>query len=136
MRVLIYVLAFCGLMIHLVGSYYLSRESMEIVKLFKGYTKLPCILYSIGIFVFIKYISEAKFMQKFSKLVLFLVKYTFAFYLLHRFVLIYITDFLGSLEIQVTSVVYVPLAFVATVPICLGITWAIRKIPGGKYILP
>ncbi|MBR0430855.1 acyltransferase [Candidatus Saccharibacteria bacterium] len=135
-RYWIYGLAICGLSVHMLGTYYLSRHDGMIVDLFKGYKNLPCILYSMGIFVFIKQISNYKILQKMKKLVLYLSKYTFAFYLIHSFVLVYLTDMFVSIGISATSKKYVLLAFILTIPICLVLTWLIRKIPGGKKILP
>lgn len=135
-RIIIYVLAVCGLLVHIIGTYCLSRNDGMIVEVFKEYRNLPCLLYSVGIFVLIKSVAESKFMKKFEKFVNVLSKYTFAIYLTHSFILAYMVDFLKNFNIEITSVVFVPIAFVLTVPLCVAITWMVRKIPGGKYIMP
>ena len=135
-RYLIYFLAFCGLMMIMVGTYCLSRHDGAINELFKEYKNFPCLLYSSGIFVLVKQIADKKAIKKMEKMVNILSRYTFAFYLLHSFVLVYMIDLYGNIGIEFTSMKYVPLAFLTTVPICLVITWIIRKIPGGKMILP
>ena len=53
-RKLIYLCAVIGLLMHIVGTYRLSMESGVIIRTFKGYNNVPCILYSVGIWVFFK----------------------------------------------------------------------------------
>ena len=43
-----------GLLIHIIGTQILSIKAGEIVSVYKGYTNLPCVLYSVAVFVFLK----------------------------------------------------------------------------------
>ena len=51
---IIYICAVIGLLIHIIGTYCLSMNAGMIIQTFKGYNNVPCILYSVGIWVFIK----------------------------------------------------------------------------------
>ena len=51
---IIYLLAFLGLLLHICGTYFLSMEAGKIIGTYKGYNNVPCILYSLGIFLFVK----------------------------------------------------------------------------------
>ena len=51
---IIYLLAFLGLLLHICGTYFLSMETGKIIGTYKGYNNVPCILYSMGIFLFVK----------------------------------------------------------------------------------
>jgi len=135
-RIAIYILAIFGLLAHILGTYFLSRENGQIIRLFKGYANLPSVLYSVGFFVFIKQISSKHFIQKFSKPFIFLQKYTFAFYLIHRFVITYTSAIILKIGIANGSILYVFLTALLTIPACIIITFVIRKLLGGKYILP
>lgn len=135
-RLIIYFFALCGFITHLAGTYFLSVENGEIIRLFKGYTKLPALLYSCGVFVLFKQLSERKILQKCKKIILFLSKYTFALYLTHIFVLFIVEDLLVMFNIPATSIIFLPVAFILIVPICILITHSIRLVPGGNKILP
>ena len=134
-RLIIYALAIIGLLVHIVGTYILSRRVGHVDMLFKEYLNLPCMLYSVGIFVFFKQLANSKkLVSAIKRPVLFLQKYTFAIYLLHSFA---ISEFIKFSGLDPDRLLYVILAFVFTVPVCVIITFLIRKIPKvGKYILP
>lgn len=53
-RYLLYLLAVLGLLMHIVGTYSLSMEAGKIVGTYKGYLNVPCILYSVGVFLLFK----------------------------------------------------------------------------------
>jgi len=134
-RCIIYIFSVVGLLVHLVGSYILSRKTGQVDMLFKKYLNIPCLLYSVGIFVFLKQLANSKkFVTAISKPTLFLQKYTFAIYLTHSFI---INEFLKITGIDSDSIYSVIILFLATVPTCIIVTFLIRKIPKiGKYILP
>ena len=69
---------------HMVGTYQLSIAAGKIVSTYKGYTNLPTVLYSMGVFTFIKYdlVKTMKF-DIVSKIVNFLNPYIFGVYLIH-----------------------------------------------------
>lgn len=138
-RKLIYLFAIIGLLIHMVGTYIFSIKAGEIIKIFKGYTNVPCILYSIGVFVFIKHnVSEFDDSNTIHKNVLkicsWLKGYTFPIYLLHWFLIKVLVKLFHidtkTLEWRIGGIFL--LCFLSII-----ITWLVRKIPLlGKKILP
>ena len=87
---MIYVFALAGLLLHIIGTRELSVKAGSIQSLYKGYNNLPCVLYSLGIFVLLR--DVAQWIQKSKKavsLVNFLGKYTFP-YIFNS--LVYITN--------------------------------------------
>lgn len=132
-KILIYVLGLLGLGMHMIGTYVLSMNEGYVVQLFKGYTKVPCLLYSLAIFVLIKDIGGKIRNEKFINAIEILGSYTFSVYLMHY----YVMDIMVRLfDINVRSLIYrVGAPFVIFV-ICMGITWCLRKIPILRKIVP
>ncbi|MDO4978970.1 MAG: acyltransferase family protein [Candidatus Saccharibacteria bacterium] len=83
-RMVIYTLGVAGLMTHIIGTFVLSNNAGEIVRTFKGYQNLPCVLYSAAIFLAFKNLDK-----KFTRMKLFdaIAPATFGVYLIHWFVL-------------------------------------------------
>ncbi|WP_407421275.1 acyltransferase, partial [Methanobrevibacter sp.] len=54
-RLLIYIMALLGFLTNLFGTYYMSLSIGGYYGNFRKYTNIICILYSVGLFVFIKY---------------------------------------------------------------------------------
>ena len=136
-KVVIYVLAHAGLLTHIFGTYYTSMEANEVIKTFKGYTNLPCILYSIGIFVLVKSVvnrrNQPGIESGIDRAIGTLKKYTFSIYLLHWF----IKQFLERIIlIDNTSILYRLFAPIVIIGISIGITFVLRKIPIMKRIVP
>lgn len=133
-RFLLYVLSIFSVLVIFIGTCYLSMSSGTYVDLLKSYIGVPVLLYSSGLFVFIKYdfikVMENKSVNKF---VSFLDHYTFGIYLIHWFI---IQFFMEILNIDITSVVYRFLAPFLIILICVVITYCIRKIPVVKRIIP
>ena len=133
-QIIIAITSFLGLMLHIFGTYYLSVNAGKIVDTYKGYFNVPCILYSLGIFVFIKNISDTVFNNKIlNKIVFFLKDYTLAIYLLHWFILDIIV-YLAKPDMKYL-INRLGLPFII-IPLCILITYVIRKIPILKRILP
>lgn len=133
-RLIIYILAVIGFLMHFFGTYYLSMSAREVVKTYKGYTNVPSILYSVGIFVFIKYgiINIMKF-NIINKIVSFLDYYTFAIYLIHWYLLEFI---LRTFHISNTSIIYRIFAPLIVLVLSVIIIYLLRKIPIIEKILP
>ena len=131
---IIYLLAFIGLLIHICGTYFLSMEAGKIIRTYKGYNSVPCILYSLGIFLFVKENVYRLNTESIRGGLNRLKDYTFAIYLLHWFVM---STLIRVFHIETHSIVYrVGGIFLVSI-ICVCITWAIRKIPWiGRWILP
>ena len=131
-RMGIYGLGILGFCLHYFGTASLTKEAGEVISTYKGYGNLPSVLYSVGVFVFIKYGVE-KFMKKENKVISFLSGYTYAVYLLHIFFLHF---FERHQIVSIVSYRYrlgIPWLVIA---LCIGVTWLIRKIPLGNRILP
>ena len=104
----------------------------KIIQIYKGYLNVPCILYSIGIFIFFKE-NSVKMMRKSGGVIRFLKNYTFALYLLHFLIM---QGLLKAFHWDAHSIIYRLLALVLIGSICIGITYMIRKLPIVKNILP
>lgn len=135
-RILIYVLGLMGLLLHTVGTYAFSLRDGKINEVFKGYTKLPGILYSIAVFVFIRY-AYPHIVKRFKKLPDVLRKislYTFGIYLVHIYIIRAIKI---VFEPDIYSLGYRIVVPFIVFPISILVVWVIRKIPKiGKIILP
>lgn len=131
---IIYLLAFLGLLVHMCGTYFISMEAGKVLRTYKDYNNVPCILYSLGIFLFVKenvhWLSTASLKWVLERL----KDYTFAIYLLHWFVM---QSLIRAFHIDTHSIVYRVGGIFLVSFICVCITWAIRKIPClGRKILP
>lgn len=133
-RITIYLLAFLGLLFHICGTYFLSMEAGKIIGKYKGYNNVPCILCSLGIFLFVKENAHRLNTVSIRGGLELLKDYTFAIYLLHWFV---IHSLIRTFHIDTHSIVYRLGGIILISFICVCITWAIRKIPWlGRKILP
>lgn len=133
-KILIYMCAVIGLLLHIIGTYNLSVEAGSIQSVYKGYNNLPCVLYSIGVFVLLRDI--AKWIQKSpkaAKFISFLGNYTFPLYLLHWFLLRIREDII---VLDTKSIVYRLFAPYVIFIIVICITWILRKIPFIRKIVP
>ncbi len=130
LRIIIYILAILGLLAHIIGTQVLSFNAGEIIKTYKGYCNVPSLFYSVGIFVFVKEISKK---IKNFKIVNFLSKYTFAIYLMHMFIIDIICMFIHVNHRSIYYRLGMPLI---VIPICILITYLMRKIPIIKKIVP
>ncbi len=132
-RIIIYLMALIGLLLQIIGTYKTSIDAGEIVRTYKGYSNLPCVLYSIGVFTAIKSISEKIKSRRFWKVVDFLGKYTFCVYLMQWFIINFAISKCG---VNVYSMWY-RLGFpILIYTICVMVTIVLRKIPVVKNIVP
>jgi peptidoglycan/LPS O-acetylase OafA/YrhL len=131
----IYIMAMLGVMLHIFGTYYLSMDAGEIVQTYKGYQNLPSVMYSVGIFVFLKDLGGRIMSPNgmLTKIVYFMGRYTFAIYLM-QFVLL--TLFPQLPFVDTTSMIYRLGAPFILIPIIICITFFMRRIPIIKYIVP
>lgn len=131
---IIYLLAILGLLVHTYGTYVLSMEAGKIIRTYKGYNNVPCILYSLGIFLFIKENVHRLNTESIRREINKLKDYTFAIYLLHWFVM---NSLVRVYHIDTHSIVYRLGGIFLVSFICVCITWLIRRIPWfGRRILP
>ena len=130
---LIYALAVLGLSMHIWGTYVLSMEAGKIVSTYKGYQNVPCVLYSVGVFVLLKDIGTRVMHGKIAKLLRRMGRYTFPVYMM-QFVLLDAVRFLPFINTK--SLLYRLGAPFVMIPIIMAITWCMRKIPVIKKIVP
>ena len=107
-------------------------EARLLLDTYKGYLNVPCILYSVAVFVFIKVHSD-EVMAKVGGVVRWLKDYTFAVFLMHYFI---INIFVRIFHIHTHSLVYRIFGAIVISIICIFIAAIIRKIPYGRKILP
>lgn len=129
----IYSLGVLGLIAHIAGTYILSIDAGMIVKTYKGYQNLPCVLYSFAVLTFFMN-NEQLFMKGFSGTLINMIKgYTLPIYLMHW----YLLDLMKNMfHIPATSILYRLGAPFVVVPVCIFLTWTLRKIPLVRYIVP
>lgn len=131
-RRILYALAVLGLLLHAGGTYLASMQAGALVTLYKGFLNLPCVLYSAGAFVALREVTPA--VQRIGwlwRLVTFLAPYTLAIYLLQGFFLLPIRTMfdVGTFAYRIGGIAVLTY-------LCVGMAWVIRKLPGGKKILP
>lgn len=130
----IYIGAVIGLCMHIIGTHVLSMRNGMIIETYKGYLNVPCIMYSLGVFLFFKkYGNKIMKFAVINKLISRISKYTFAVFLLHMNVikLMYYFYFwnLNSLYYNLFGVFFI-------VSLCIIMTFVLRKVPVVKYIVP
>lgn len=83
-RYALYFGGIIGLLMHCIGTWYCSYQAGEVIQTFKSYLGVPCILYSVGIFTFIKH----RKLERFDTQLLYKISdLTFGIYLIHWFFL-------------------------------------------------
>ena len=125
LRIILYLSSIAGFLIHLIGTYHVSMEAGYIVQTYKG--GMPCMLYTVGIFVWIKY-NGAKMLNNriISKTVSFLKEYTFGIYLVHWYIKdIMVSDF----GIDERSIVFRLIGPFVIIAISVLILAVIKRIP-------
>lgn len=133
-KTLVYALALAGLLTILIGTYSLSMKAGSIQNLFKGNNNLPCVLYAIGVLVFLKDLGTVLEKQKpLRKIISILGRYTFAAYLLHWFALMILDDVFKVNLRSITYRLFSPYLIYATV---IVFTFFVRKIPILRKMLP
>ena len=131
-KILIYIGALAGLLVHTIGTYYLSIKAGMIIETYKGYENLPCLVYSVGVYVLLQSIASKISSEKFWKVINFISGYTFPIYLMHIYVW-RISTRLGIYSRSLTVRLLMPYLVMV---ICIIITYFLRKIPIIKHIVP
>ena len=141
-EILISLLAFAGLLLQITGTYRLSMNAGELIDTYKGYNNVPCVLYSLGIFVFFRNYGN-KIMSGFiGNIIGKISKYTFGIYLIHIYIVSYLPSLIslifGNIEVYsiTTSLLYRITAPFVIVAICILIIFLLRKIPAIRHIVP
>ena len=134
-RLLLYLLAAVGALLHICGTQILTIETGKISTVYKGYLNLPGVLYSTGVFLLFRYAGTRAMRNRICRSIVdWLRQYSFCIYLLHWYVLQVIARELKP-DLQALSVrLVLPLLIVALV---VAVSWLLRKIPLiRRYILP
>ena len=135
-RLIIYGAALVGLMVFMLGTYYRTREAGKLDGLFRGYYNLPCLLYSTGVFLFIKQTASRIKSEKVIRFFTYFQSYTFPIYLIHRYILDVLEENLALVHIEKASLLYVLGATVIAISLSVLITWLLRKIPVLRRVVP
>ena len=88
-RIMSYICAIIGFVLQSYGTYCLSNEAGVTTEFFGGYNNLPCLLWSVGVFIFIKQVSVSIKNERLIQGIEWLSGYTFSIYLIHFFFIDY-----------------------------------------------
>lgn len=134
MTYIIYILGIAGLLLLIVGTCVLGLQAGKNVLILLGYCDVPCILYSVSIFVFFKNFGN-KLMEnkKINGIVNYLGRNTFAIYLIHMYVYKIIGKLFTPNRISILYRIGTPIIVII---VCLLITAILRKIKYVKNIVP
>ena len=132
-RYIIYIFAIMGLLVHIFGTWYLSYKDGAINQTFKGYNNVPCILYSVGIFLFMKNMKLEKTLSFLNKITRPFSSLTFGIYLIHWFILEIIYKFTN---ISTVSIYYRSIGTVIIFLLCAILVKIFQSIPFIRRIMP
>ena len=137
-RLIIYGAAIAGLLTHILGTYFETNANVNgaVESFYKGYYKLPCVLYSIGIFLFVKQVASNIKNEKAIKFFTYMQGYTFPIYLIHRYFLDVFEENLDLINLERASILYVLSASVLALILSILTTMLLRKIPVIRHIVP
>ena len=137
-RLAIYALSVTGLMLHIFGTNSASLRDGTISDLYKGYENLPCVLYALGIFVFVKYAVRRINCAKLDRFIFRAQKYTLEIYLIHRIVYPFIEKLtlLWLPSVNRLSIAFTFITAPFLIIFSVLIAYILRKIPIIKYIVP
>lgn len=132
-KVIVYIFAFIGFVLKVGGTYILSLRNGVLDGTFGHYTNVPCLLISIGMFLFLKEIGNRIENNRTIKIIDCLSGYTMASYVLHQYVSCYlIRPYINDIY----SLAYNLGAPILNFVICVVITYIMRKIPVLRKIVP
>lgn len=135
-RLIIYGAALAGLLVFTIGTYVRTRASGQLDGLYRGYYGLPCILYSSGMFLFLKNAAQRIKSEKVMRAFRFLQRYTFPIYLIHHYFLDILEKQLPNIGIIKASFGYFIIATVVSTALSVLVTMLLRKIPVLRRIVP
>lgn len=132
-KLLIYFFGILGFLVHLFGTMILTLRDKQIRTLHKGYLNLPCILYSISSFLFIKdnYNLLYKIVSKIT------IKKIGCLTIGPFFMHLPLNDLLIVVfKINKNKLWFWFFWAILNCSICLGLTYLMKKIPIIKFIVP
>ena len=133
-RYFFYLFGIVGFLLLAFGTMYLSLKHGKIVETFSGYLNVPCIMYAISIFIFIKSVSNKVLKNSYmSRFMEFFKKYTFSIYLLHNFVRHFLVV---KFNISTISIIWRTVGIIPIIMLCIIITYLLRRIKYIRFIVP
>ena len=137
-RLIIYAFALAGLLTHIIGTYCETKANPtgHVVAFYKDYYNLPCVLYSTGIFLFLKQAGSKLKNKNVVGLFSLLQGYTFPIYLIHRYFLDVFEENLHFTGFERASAEYVVFATILALILSILTTMLLRKIPLLRRIVP
>lgn len=136
-RLIIYAVALAGLLTHIIGTYYETTQAGgRVDPFFKGYYNLPCVLYSTGMFLFLKNAGMKIKSKKAIKFFSYIQGFSFPIYLIHRYFLDVFEKNIHFINLERSSLLYVISATVLAVLLSVVTTMLLRKIPVIRKIVP
>lgn len=133
-RMTIYILGIAGLLMHICGTYYLSINAGEIVQTYKGYVNVPCIMYSIAVFVWCRYNADKVMNNVIARILVERINpYALSIYLLQFFIYSTIVRFFGINTLAIVYRLGAPIIIIFTAII---ISKIIKCLPVIRTILP
>lgn len=136
-RIIIYVGGMIGLVIMIIGTQVASFAEATISVTYKILDGLPCILWSVAVFVFIQYAPLCKGESGVKKICMKLSGYSFGIYLVHFYVQQVVERvFDHLLHVAYTSWVYRLTGPFIIIGLSIAIIAIMRKIPLFKHIVP
>lgn len=133
-RFAIYCLGILGWLAHFAGTLILSAPN-EIDSTFKGYLNIPTVLQTCAIFTFVKYVTEISLSKNmlFSNIILWLSKRTFGIYLVHMYLINYISELF---KIDTATIKWRIAGAISIFFVSSAIIWLLQKIPVLRKIVP
>ena len=136
-RLVIYAAALAGMMTQLIGTYFATvKIGIVDYTVYKGYYKLPCLLYATGAFLFLKNVGMRIKSEKANRFFAFLQGYTFPIYLIHRYFLKVFEENCHLLHLDKNSLLYVVCATILALLLSILTTMLLRKIPILRRVVP
>ena len=134
-RITLYVVGIAGLLIHMLGTYYASMEADQLVSVYKGYLNAPCIIYSVAVFLGLRYLGQRVMKNKwFASVIAFAATTTLTIYLIHQYLLEYFAETL--LKIDTTDLAYrLLMPWALFMIICIPVHY-LQKLNQFKCVLP
>ena len=134
-RIIIYILGIFGFLCHFLGTMLLSPID-RVNDLFKGYLNFPCVLYSVAVFIFVKYTNFSKLFEYpgFSETFNLVKSCSLPIYLIHGFFVYYIIPNLGF--VRTGSTVYRIVGPIIIIGISVSMTLILRRVTFLKRIVP
>jgi len=129
-RLIIYATGMAGFLAQIIGTYFLSYLKGEIVETFKGYFNLPGALEAIAVFLLVKELSNNKKVWKITEII---ANCSMEIYFFNSILISSIRDVLGLDRYSLLFRLGMPFVII---PLCIMITYILRKIPAIKRLVP